>query len=90
MWSVHECKHLSADCEREGNDKKHEERHLCYEQQEDLDGGIVSMLCPGAVSISALEWSSDSFFKCSLSRDSSMGGMNSRDCNRASSCWFFF
>ena len=33
---VHEGKHLSADGEGKGDDEEHEERHLCYEQEEDL------------------------------------------------------
>lgn len=33
---VHEGEHLSADSERERNDEEHEERHLCYKEQEDL------------------------------------------------------
>jgi hypothetical protein len=33
---VHEGKHLSADREWKGHDQEHEERHLCYEQEEDL------------------------------------------------------
>jgi len=36
QWTLaYEGKHLSADGEGEGNDEEHEERHLCYEQQED-------------------------------------------------------
>ena len=30
-----EGKHLAADREGEGHDEEHEERHLCYEEQED-------------------------------------------------------
>lgn len=33
---IHEGKHLAADREGEGHDEEHEERHLCYEEQEDL------------------------------------------------------
>src|SRR5271168_773125 len=40
--SVHEGKHLSADGEREGDDEEPEEHHLCYEQEEDLCGRMVS------------------------------------------------
>ena len=48
MWEpggaeVHEGKHLSTDCEWEGDDEKHEERHLCYEQQEDLCANVLAV-----------------------------------------------
>lgn len=39
---VHERKHLSTDREWEGNDEKHEERHFCYEQQEDLCANMLA------------------------------------------------
>lgn len=32
----HESKHLSADGERQRNDKKHEKCHLCYKEHKDL------------------------------------------------------
>lgn len=40
---VHEVKHLSADCKRERDDQDHEERHLCYEEQEDLCGMLAGL-----------------------------------------------
>jgi hypothetical protein len=40
--NVHEGKHLSADSEWEGNDEKHEECHLCYEQEEDLCVNVLA------------------------------------------------
>lgn len=35
-WEVHEGEHLATDSEGERDDEEHEERHLCYEQEEDL------------------------------------------------------
>jgi hypothetical protein len=31
-----EGEHLPPNCERQRNDEEHEERHLCYEEHEDL------------------------------------------------------
>ena len=42
VWSVHEGKHLSTEGEGDRDDKEHEEHHLCYEQEEDLRGSMVS------------------------------------------------
>lgn len=36
-YVVHKGEHLSADREGKGHDEEHEESHLCYKQEEDLD-----------------------------------------------------
>jgi hypothetical protein len=46
--NVHEGKHLSADGEWEGNDEKHEECHLCYEQEEDLCANVLAASSGGS------------------------------------------
>lgn len=38
---VHECEHFTPDREWERHDEQHEERHLCYEEQEDL--GLLAL-----------------------------------------------
>lgn len=38
----HEGKHLSADGEGERHDEQHEECHLCYKEQENLEAWMIS------------------------------------------------
>ncbi len=39
---IHEGEHSSADREGKGHDEKHEESHLCYKQEEDLDDNALA------------------------------------------------